>query len=53
MLSMLLTDVAHKQSGAIQKNAAIAVARMAHDPVCMQRIKELHGLEIIYQYVRP
>ena len=48
-----LADVAYKQTGATQKNAAIAVARLGHDPICMQQIKELHGLEIIYQYVRP
>ncbi|KAL0026310.1 hypothetical protein WJX77_010157 [Trebouxia sp. C0004] len=48
-----LLDVAYKCKGPTQKNAAIAVARLAHDEACMQRIRELHGLEIIYQYVKP
>ncbi|KAL0031355.1 hypothetical protein WJX79_006151 [Trebouxia sp. C0005] len=48
-----LLDVAYKCKGPTQKNAAIAVARLAHDQACMQRIRELHGLEIIYQYVKP
>ena len=46
-------DVAYKCKGPTRKNAAIAVARLAHDEACMQRIRELHGLEIIYQYVKP
>ncbi len=49
----LYADVAYKCKGPTQKNAAIAVARLAHDEACMQRIRELHGLEIIYQYVKP
>ena len=50
---MSCAGVAYKHKGASQKNAAIAVARLAHDEACMRRIKELHGLDIIYQYVRP
>ena len=45
-------DVAYKCQGRTQKNAAIAVARLAHDEACMQRVRELHGLDIIYQYVK-
>lgn len=46
-------DVAYRCKGATQKNAAIAVARLAHDEACMQRVRDLHGLDIIYQYVKP
>lgn len=46
-------DVAYRCKGTTQKNAAIAVARLAHDEACMQRVRDLHGLDIIYQYVKP
>lgn len=46
-------DVAFKCKGITQKNAAIAVARLAQDKACMQRVRDLHGLDIIYQYVKP
>jgi len=49
----LYADVAYRCKGPTQKNAAIAVARLAHDEGCMPRIRELHGLEIIYRYVKP
>jgi len=49
-----LVTAAHRRSDkTAQKNASIALARMAQDPACMERLKELHGLEIIYQNVRP
>jgi len=35
------------------KNAAIALAKLAKDEQMMERLKELHGVEIIYQYVKP
>ncbi|KAK9823542.1 hypothetical protein WJX72_003579 [[Myrmecia] bisecta] len=47
-----LVGVAQKRTGAAQKNAAIAVARLAQHPACLERIRELRGLEIIYQTVR-
>lgn len=53
MKVFMCADVAYKCKGPTQKNAAIAVARLAHDDDCMQRVKQLHGLDIIYQYVRP
>lgn len=46
-------DVAFRCNGVTQKNAAIAVARLAQDKACMQRVRDLHGLDIIYQYVKP
>ncbi len=49
-----LVRVAYEGKGdAASKNAAIALARMARDEGMMARLRELHGLEIIYQYVRP
>ena len=47
------TGVAHKCFGMVQKNAAIALARLAQDPACLQRLRELHGIEIMYRYVKP
>lgn len=49
-----LVRVAYDGKGnAASKNAAIALARMAHDPRMLERLRELHGVEIIYQYVKP
>ncbi len=50
----VLVRVAHDGRGdAASRNAAIALARLARDGAMMARLKELHGLEVIYQYVRP
>lgn len=49
-----LVKVAYDGKGdTASKNAAIALARMAHDPAMLERLRELHGIEIIYQYVKP
>lgn len=49
-----LVKVAYEGKGnTASKNAAIALARMAHDPAMLERLRELHGVEIIYQYVKP
>ena len=47
-----LIDIAHKRTPVAQKNAAIACARLAKDPQCLERLRELHGIEIIYRYVK-
>ena len=38
---------------AAAQNAAIALARMARDPPCLERLRELRGVEIIAAYVKP
>ncbi|GAX78335.1 hypothetical protein CEUSTIGMA_g5777.t1 [Chlamydomonas eustigma] len=49
-----LVQVAHEGKGSTaSKNAAIALARMSRHPKLLERLRELHGVEIIYQYVRP
>ncbi len=49
-----LVRVAYEGKGnTASKNAAIALARMAHDPDMLQQLRDLHGIEIIYQYVKP
>jgi hypothetical protein len=49
-----LIRIAHQGKGnTASKNAAIALARMAHDPAMLESIREQHGIEIIYQYVKP
>ncbi|GLC44336.1 hypothetical protein PLESTB_000480900 [Pleodorina starrii] len=49
-----LVGVAYEGRGnAASKNAAIALARLAHDPAMLEKLRELHGIEIIYQYVKP
>ena len=47
-----LIKVAHTRRGTAQKNAAIALARLARDPACLEKIRELHGFEIIAAYVK-
>ena len=41
------------RAGAAQKNAAIACARLARRAPHMAALKEHHGLELIYAYVKP
>lgn len=48
-----LVDIAYAGKGnGSSKNAAIALAKMATDERMLERLRVLHGLEIIYQYVR-
>jgi len=42
-----LLDVAHHSSGQEQKNAAIALGRLAKHPRCLQAIRDNHGIEIL------
>ena len=45
-----LVRVAYTGKGSVaSKNAAIALARMSRLPKLLERLKELHGIEIIYQ----
>jgi hypothetical protein len=47
---MSLVQVAHEGKGSTaSKNAAIALARMSRHPQLLERLRELHGVEIIYQ----
>ncbi|KAG2450163.1 hypothetical protein HYH02_000265 [Chlamydomonas schloesseri] len=49
-----LIQVAYDGKGnAASKNAAICLARLARDAPMLERLRELHGIEIIYQYVKP
>merc|ERR1711865_119451 len=48
-----LVTIMHKTTGATQKNAAIACAKLARDPAYLQQIRDLHGIEIMFHYVRP
>ena len=47
-----LTRVAHKRQGAAQRNAAIALARMAKTPQYVDKLREHHAFEIIAKYVK-
>eukprot|EP00656_Telonema_subtile_P038688 TRINITY_DN4390_c0_g2_i2.p1 TRINITY_DN4390_c0_g2~~TRINITY_DN4390_c0_g2_i2.p1 ORF type:complete len:807 (+),score=282.11 TRINITY_DN4390_c0_g2_i2:28-2421(+) len=48
-----LVTIMHKTSGATQKNAAIACAKLARKPEYLQQIRDLHGIEIMFHYVKP
>lgn len=47
-----LIELAHKKKGMVQKNAAIALARLSQDQRCLGRIRDLHGIEILTSYLR-
>ena len=42
-----LLSIAHTGKGATQKNAAIALGRLAKNPRCLQSIRDNHGIEIL------
>lgn len=42
-----LLAIAHTAKGACQKNAAIALGRLAKNPRCLQSIRDNHGIEIL------
>eukprot|EP00164_Ancoracysta_twista_P004655 GFYU01006291.1.p1 GENE.GFYU01006291.1~~GFYU01006291.1.p1 ORF type:complete len:670 (-),score=228.27 GFYU01006291.1:99-1847(-) len=49
-----LVNLMHKRDNdGVKKNAAIALARMAKDGEVVDKIRELHGFEIMYRYVKP
>ena len=48
-----LLQVCHKRTGAAQKNAAIACARLATHSGMLETLKANNGLELIYRYVSP
>lgn len=48
-----LLQVCHKRTGAAQKNAAIACARLATHSGMLETLKANNGLELIYRYVQP
>ena len=47
-----LVAVMHQRRGDAQKNAAIAIAKLSKDGFCMQRIRDLHAIEIIMTYMK-
>merc|ERR1712194_969248 len=48
-----LVTVMHKTSGGTQKNAAIACAKLARKEEYLTQIRDLHGIEIMFHYVKP
>ena len=52
LVPSLLAACRHRK-GAAQKNAAIACARLARHAPFMAALKEHHGIELIYSYVKP
>ena len=49
-----LIDCAYKRKGtAASRNAAIAAAKLAQDPECLQQLRDCNGLDVIYSYVKP
>ena len=48
-----LVTIMHKTQAATQKNAAIACAKLAKCPSYLQQIRDLHGIEIMFHYVKP
>lgn len=49
-----LVPVAQKRVGTCQRNAGIALAKIAaRDDACKARLVELRGLEVMHAYVKP
>ena len=46
-----LLAIAHEQGGGAQKNAAIALGRLAKNPHCLQAIRDNHGIEILGRFL--
>ena len=49
-----LIELAHKhptEQG--RQNAGIGLARLAKDPANLERLRELHGIELLHHYVKP
>jgi len=42
-----LLSIAHNGEGQTQKNAAIALGRLAKNAHCLQAIRDNHGIEIL------
>ena len=47
----LLVNVAHRRKAVAQKNAAIALAKLAKYEYGLQRIRELRAVEVILAYM--
>ena len=50
---MYLTGDGIDRSGNVQKNAAMALARLVQDPTNMAVLRANHGMEILRHYVSP
>ena len=48
-----LLQTCKNTTGSTQKNAAIACAKLAKHPAMMDTLRENHGIELIYSYVKP
>ena len=48
-----LLAVAHEGKGQAQRNAAIALGRLAKNPHCLQSLRDNHGIEILARHMAP
>ena len=46
-----LLSIAHNGEGQTQKNAAIALGRLAKNAHCLQAIRDNHGIEILGRFL--
>ena len=50
---LALLAACRSRTGAAQKNAAIACAKLAKHPDALRVLRENNGVELIYSYVKP
>jgi hypothetical protein len=50
----MLVEVMKKGKGDVaSRNAAITLAKLARDAAMLEQLRELRGLEVMYQYIKP
>jgi len=52
-LVTLMHAAANDNRKTVAKNAAIALAKLAKEPGNLEAIRELHGIEIMFAYIKP
>lgn len=52
-LVTVMHKAANEKKASVAKNAAIALAKLAKHPKHLERIRELHGIEIMMAYIKP
>jgi hypothetical protein len=51
-LVKVMHTAANENKKSVAKNAAIALAKLAKDPANLEKIRELHGIEIMFAYIK-
>ena len=52
-LVKIMHTAANANRKSVAKNAAIALAKLAKEPKNLEKIRDLHGIEIMFAYIKP